>query len=42
MVHIEKNYFDNIFNIVMYVKGKIKNNENVRKDLSLLCFHEKR
>ncbi|XP_004505399.1 uncharacterized protein [Cicer arietinum] len=38
VMHIEKNVFDNIFNTVMNVKGKTKDNEKARKDLSLLCF----
>jgi len=27
-MHIEKNFFDNVFNIVMVVKGKTRDNEN--------------
>ncbi|XP_073221455.1 uncharacterized protein [Cicer arietinum] len=38
VMHIEKNVFDNIFNTVMNIKGKTKDNEKERKDLSLLCF----
>ncbi|XP_073222391.1 uncharacterized protein [Cicer arietinum] len=38
VMHIEKNVFDNIFNTVMNIKGKKKDNEKARKDLSLLCF----
>nr|XP_012567360.1 uncharacterized protein LOC105851255 [Cicer arietinum] len=38
VMHIEKNVFDNIFNTVMNIKGKTKDNEKARKDLSLLCF----
>jgi hypothetical protein len=37
VMHIEKNFFDNIFNTVMNVKGKTKDNEKARKDLSLYC-----
>ncbi len=36
-MHIEKNVFDNIFNTVMDVKGKTKDNENARLDLELYC-----
>ena len=31
VMHIEKNYFDNIFNTVMDVKGKTKDNEKAEK-----------
>lgn len=37
VMHIEKNVFDNIFNTVMDVKGKTKDNEKARKDLELYC-----
>jgi len=37
VMHIEKKIFDNIFNIVMNVIGKTKDNYKVRKDLSLYC-----
>jgi hypothetical protein len=37
VMHIEKNFFDNIFNTVMNVKGKTKDNEKARKDLSRYC-----
>jgi hypothetical protein len=36
-MHIEKNFFDNIFNTVMNVKGRTKDNEKARKDLALIC-----
>jgi len=36
-MHIEKNYFDNLFNIVMNVSGKTINNEKARMDLNLYC-----
>ncbi|CAK8573022.1 unnamed protein product [Lathyrus sativus] len=36
-MHIEKNFFDNVFNTVMDVQGKTKDNEKARKDLELLC-----
>ncbi|PNX88299.1 hypothetical protein L195_g044402 [Trifolium pratense] len=34
VMHIEKNFFDNIFNTVMNVKGKTKDSEKERQDLS--------
>nr|KYP73946.1 hypothetical protein KK1_006607 [Cajanus cajan] len=37
VMHIEKNFFDNIFNTVMNVSGKTKDNEKARKDLALYC-----
>ncbi|KAL0388991.1 UNVERIFIED_CONTAM: hypothetical protein Scaly_0256200 [Sesamum calycinum] len=36
-MHIEKNVLDNIFNTVMDIKGKTKNNLNARKDLKIIC-----
>jgi len=36
-MHIEKNVFENIFNTVMDVKGKIKDNIKARLDLALFC-----
>ena len=36
-MHIEKNFFDNIFNIVMNVSGKTKDNDKARKNLFLYC-----
>jgi hypothetical protein len=36
-LHIEKNVFENIFNIVMDVKGKTKDNIKARLDLALFC-----
>jgi hypothetical protein len=36
-MHIEKNFFDNIFNTVMDVQGKTKDNEKARKDVELYC-----
>ncbi|XP_058742465.1 uncharacterized protein LOC131614952 [Vicia villosa] len=37
VMHIEKNFFDNVFNTVMDVQGKTKDNENARKDMELYC-----
>jgi len=36
-MHIEKNVFENIFNIVMDVKRKIKDNIKARLDKALFC-----
>ena len=37
VMHIEKNMFENIFNTVMDVKGKTKDNIKNRLDLALFC-----
>ncbi|KAL0292202.1 UNVERIFIED_CONTAM: hypothetical protein Sradi_6998300 [Sesamum radiatum] len=37
IMHIEKNVFDNIFNTVMDIKGKTKDNMNSRRDLKIIC-----
>ncbi|XP_025649597.1 uncharacterized protein [Arachis hypogaea] len=37
IIHIEKNVFDNIFNAVMDIKEKTKDNAKARMDLSLYC-----
>ena len=37
VIHIEKKNFDNIFNTVMNVKGKTKDNAKSRKDLKEFC-----
>ena len=36
-MHIEKNEFENIFNTVMDVKAKTKENIKARLDISLFC-----
>ncbi|KAL0296024.1 UNVERIFIED_CONTAM: hypothetical protein Sradi_6654500 [Sesamum radiatum] len=36
-MHIEKNIFDNIFNTVMDIKGKMKDNMNAFRDLKIIC-----
>ena len=36
-MHIEKIFFDNIFNAVMNISGKTKDNEKARMDLALYC-----
>jgi len=37
VMHIEKNMFENIFNTVMDVKGKTKDNIKARLDITLYC-----
>ncbi|XP_048617051.1 uncharacterized protein LOC106405520 [Brassica napus] len=37
VMHIEKNFFDNIINTLLNVPGKTKDNKNSRLDLSALC-----
>jgi hypothetical protein len=37
VMHIEKNVFENIFNTVMDVKGKTKDNIKARLDIALFC-----
>jgi hypothetical protein len=37
VMHIEKNVFENIFNTVMDVKGKTKENIKARLDIALFC-----
>jgi len=37
VMHIEKNEFENIFNTVMDVKGKTKDNIKARLDVALFC-----
>jgi hypothetical protein len=39
-MHIEKNMFENIFNTVMDVKGKIKDNIKARIDIALICHRK--
>ncbi|XP_059292245.1 uncharacterized protein LOC132045694 [Lycium ferocissimum] len=40
VMHIEKNYFDNLFNTVMDVKGKTKDNPKARLDLQEYCMRK--
>ena len=37
VMHIEKNFFDNVFNTVMDVTGKTKDNEKARQDMGIWC-----
>lgn len=39
-MHIEKNYFDNVFNTVMDVTSKTKDNVKARLDLPQYCTRE--
>jgi hypothetical protein len=39
-MHIEKNMFENIFNTVMDVKGKTKDNIKATLNLVLFCNHK--
>jgi hypothetical protein len=36
-MHVEKNVFENIFNTVMDVNGKTKDNIKARLDVALFC-----
>jgi hypothetical protein len=40
VMHIERSVFENIFNTVMEVKGKIKKNIKVRMNITLFCHHK--
>ena len=37
VMHIEKNFFDNVFNTVMNVEGKTKDNAKSREDVKMFC-----
>ena len=37
VMHIEKNVFENIFNTIMAIKGKTKDNAKARADIALIC-----
>ncbi|KAL0283110.1 UNVERIFIED_CONTAM: hypothetical protein Sangu_2910700 [Sesamum angustifolium] len=39
LMHIAENMFDNIFNTVMDIKGKTKDNMNAHKNLKIICNH---
>jgi len=39
-MHIEKNVFKNIFNTVMDVKGKTKDNFKAKIDIALFCNYK--
>ena len=36
-MHIEKNVFENVFNTIMNIKGKTKDNIKAREDLAMFC-----
>ena len=36
-MHIEKNVFENVFNTVMNIEGKTKDNIKAREDLAMFC-----
>jgi hypothetical protein len=36
-MHIKKNTFEDIFNKVIYIKGKTKNNIKARMDIIFFC-----
>jgi hypothetical protein len=38
VMHIEKNFFDNVFNTLMNVPNKTKDNEKSRRDLEKHCY----
>lgn len=38
-MHINKNVFDNIFNMVMDMKGETKDNMKARMNLASYCDH---
>ena len=37
VIHIEINVFENVFNTVMNIKGKTKDNNKAREDLAVFC-----
>ena len=37
VMHIENNVFENVFNTVMDIEGKTKDNEKAREDMKKLC-----
>jgi len=39
-MHVEKNVFENIFNTVMDVKGKTKDNMKIRMNITLFCHRK--
>jgi hypothetical protein len=40
VMHIEKNEFENIFNTIMDMKGKTKDNIKDRMDIALFCHRK--
>jgi hypothetical protein len=39
-MHIKKNMFENIFNTVIDVKGKTKDNINAKINIALFCHYK--
>ena len=37
VIHIEKNMFENVFNTVMNIEGKTKDNIKAMEDLAMFC-----
>ena len=37
VMHVEKNVFDNVFNTVMDITKKTKDNGNARRDMDIIC-----
>ncbi|XP_021603851.1 uncharacterized protein LOC110608873 [Manihot esculenta] len=37
VMHIEKNFFDNLFNTIMNIEGKTKDNAKAREDMREIC-----
>ncbi|RDX90084.1 hypothetical protein CR513_28091, partial [Mucuna pruriens] len=37
VMHVKKNVFDNILNMIMDIKGKTKDNANTREDMKMIC-----
>jgi hypothetical protein len=37
IMHNEKNVFDNVFNVVMDIKGKTKDSIKARRDMEVYC-----
>ena len=40
VIHIENHVFENIFNTIMDVKGKTKDNIKARMNITLFCYHK--
>jgi hypothetical protein len=40
VMHIKKNMFENIFNTMMYVKGKTKENMKAKMNIPSFCHHK--
>ena len=40
VMHIQKKFFENIFNTVMNVSHKTKDNDKARRDITLYCQHK--